>query len=179
MSKVATTEKTTAAQSPGGVGMLPLIVVVFGGMLASAGVSWFLSQRSANALMSKLQSSEQAASGDGHEAADEPVGPAQYHDMGSPFIIALSDEGKTRYLQLEMQLMTRQSATLGELEKHMPRIRNNLLMRLGQEKTETLRTREDKERVQAAVLEEINRILGEADTKSSIEAVLFTSFVTQ
>jgi flagellar protein FliL len=179
MSKAATTESAVVEKKSGGVGMLPLIVIVFGGVLASGGISWFLVQQSAKAMIAKIQSAEDVPSDDAHAATEELAEPAEYHDMGTPFIIALSDEGKTRYLQVEMQLMTHQHNALAELEKHMPRIRNNLLMRLGQEKTETLRSREDKERVQAAVLEEVNAILAESGQQASVDAVLFTSFVTQ
>jgi flagellar protein FliL len=166
------TEKKAEKAPSAGVGMMPLLIIVMGGMLGSGGLSWFLSQRAGHAPAAAAEGEEKGK----HAKSDKP---AEYVDMGPAFIIALADEGKSRYLQLEMQLMAREHKTLGAVEKHMPRIRNNLLLRLGQESTESLRTREDKERIQAAVLEEVNTILHEEDDSLTVDAVLFTSFVTQ
>jgi flagellar FliL protein len=155
--------------------MLPLVLIVVGGMLGSGAISWFMAQRARPAAV--------AAASEGEKTKAENVTasntPAEYLDLGPPFIIALADEGKSRYLQVQMQLLAHDNQALAMVEKSMPTIRNNLLLRLGQERTDTLRTREDKERVQAAVLEEVNGVLHAADEKLKIDAVLFTSFVTQ
>ena len=94
-------------------------------------------------------------------------------------LVNLADEGGTRYLQAEVQVMTRKPAVLENVKTHTPAIRNALLMLFAQKTQADLRNKEGREQLQAAALEEVNRVLKEETGKGGVEAIFFMSFVTQ
>jgi flagellar protein FliL len=65
------------------------------------------------------------------------------------------------------------------LKQHMPIIRNRLLLLFSQQTVEGVRSREAKEKLQADALKEVQAVLTEATGKPGIDALYFTSFVTQ
>nr|WP_281379698.1 flagellar basal body-associated FliL family protein [Rehaibacterium terrae] len=99
--------------------------------------------------------------------------------MEPAFVVNLADRDLDRYLQVEVQVMTRDASVIPALEAHMPLIRNRLLLLFGQQHADQLRSREDKERLQEEALAELQAILAEVAGKPGIEAVYFTNFVTQ
>lgn len=107
--------------------------------------------------------------------------PAIYMPLEPAFVVNFNERGRNRYLQVGVEIMARDQAAIVELEKHLPVIRNNLLLLLGSQEAEVLRSSEGKEMIRAKALEEIKRIIQvEAGKVSeSIEAVYFTSFVMQ
>ena len=84
-----------------------------------------------------------------------------------------------RYLQVEVQAMTRDPEVDAMLQAHSPRIRNRLMLLFGQQTSEKLHTRADKERLQREALAEVQAILKAETGKPGVEALYFTSFVTQ
>lgn len=117
----------------------------------------------------------EAAAGKGKAKAKAPI----YHALDPAFIVNLADDGGARYLQVEVQVMAREQTVLDAIDTHMPVIRSQLLMLFSQHTSEELRSREAREALKQAVLEEIQRILTAEIGKPGIEAVYFTSFVTQ
>jgi flagellar protein FliL len=61
----------------------------------------------------------------------------------------------------------------------MPRVRNALLLLLGSRRVSDLASREQKEKLQADVLAEIQAVMAAETGKPQIEAVYFNSFVMQ
>lgn len=113
------------------------------------------------------------------EAAAIAKAPANYLPLQPAFVVNLSDTEAIRYLQVDMEVMSRDPKVLEDVKLHMPRIRNRLLLLLGQQKAFDIGTRESKEALQAKVLAEIQGVLKEETGKPGVEAVYFTSFVTQ
>lgn len=129
-----------------------------------------------------LQQHEQAAAKDKakHSEAAVPVkAPAIYLPLQPSFVVNLSDSESSRYLQADMEVMARDPKALEDVKLHMPRIRYQLLLLLGQQRAFDISTREGKEALQAKVLAEIQRVLTDETGKPGIEAVYFTSFVMQ
>ncbi len=102
-----------------------------------------------------------------------------YFALEPPFTVNLADEGVTRYLQVEVQVMARKQDAIDAVTLHMPVIRNQLLLLFSQNKVEELRSREAREALQKKALEEVRKILKAETGKPGIEALYFTSFVTQ
>jgi flagellar protein FliL len=140
--------------------------------LVGACVAFFLSRGAAKPQPSEELPAEAAA-----PAA--PSAPAQYIALDPPFVVNLADASGDRYLQVEVQLMTRTPKMEETLTQHMPVIRNRLLLLFSQQTVEGVRTREAKEALQAEALKEVQAVLTEATGKPGIEALYFTSFVTQ
>lgn len=106
--------------------------------------------------------------------------PAQYFALEPPFVVNLVGEtGGARYLQVEVQLMTRDPEALKAIELHAPAIRARLLMLFAQQDAASLMSREGKERLQSAALGEVKALLVAESGKPSAESLLFTSFVMQ
>lgn len=146
----------------------PILIGVLLLMLIGGGVAvWY--------LLKPKPTPEELAAAD----AAKPPPPALYIPLDPAFVINLADSDGGRYLQLEVQLMTRNPKVEDVVRGHTPLIRNRLLLLFGQQLSTNLRTREDKERLQAEALAEVRAILTEAIGEPGVEALYFTSFVSQ
>lgn len=120
------------------------------------------------------------AKSDGHGGdAKAAKGTAQYVPLTPAFVVNLNDTEAARFLQAEMEVMTRDSKAADEIKNNMPRIRNSVLLLLGSRRVDELDSREEKEKLQADVAAEIQKVLNEQPGKPKIETVYFNSFVMQ
>lgn len=146
----------------------PILIVSLLLLLIGGGVAvWYL-------LQPKPTAEELAAA----EAAKPPPPPV-FIPLDPAFVINLADSDGGRYLQLEVQLMTRDHKVEEAVKQLAPVIRNRLLLLFGQQMSTNLRTRADKERLQAEALAEVQAIIAEATGEPGVEALYFTSFVSQ
>lgn len=118
-----------------------------------------------------------------HGAAAKPEAekklPTQYYAMDPAFVVNLADPDGVRYLQADVQLATRDPETLKALQEQAPAIRNRLLLLFGQQTSEQLMQRSGKERLQDRALAEVKSVLKHEGAADKVEAVIFTSLVTQ
>jgi len=126
---------------------------------------------------------EQAAEADGkgeggEEAEAGKEAPAVYIAL-EPFVVNFDNPTVARFLQVKIQLMTRDPEAAKAVEEHMPVIRNSLVMLFSGQKYEDVATREGKERLRQQTLAEIRKVLEERTGKPGIEDVYFTAFVMQ
>lgn len=106
--------------------------------------------------------------------------PAQYFAMEPPFVVNMNGPvDGPRYLQVEVQLMTRDPVALKNIEANAPAIRARLLMLFSQVQPEEIADRPGKEKLQATSLAEVQKLLLAETGAKGAEALLFTSFVTQ
>lgn len=119
------------------------------------------------------------------EAAVKPSAPAkpapaQYFALDPAFVVNLdSTFDGPRYLQVEVQLMTRDPEAVAALQTHAPAIRARLLMLFSQVQAEQIADRAGKEKLQAEALAEVHKLMSRETGKKSADELLFTSFVTQ
>ena len=104
---------------------------------------------------------------------------ALYIPLDPPFTVNFQKPSRARFLQLRLQAMTRSPEMEEELEKHMPVIRNRLVLLFSSQSADELGTREGKEKLQTQTLEEIQQVLRQATGEDGVEEVYFTSFVMQ
>jgi flagellar FliL protein len=105
--------------------------------------------------------------------------PMQYLAMDPPFVVNLADADAVRYLQADVQVATRDADTLAALQAHGPALRNRLLLLFGQQLSPSLVQRSGKERLQEKALAEVRAVLKSEGAPDKVEAVMFTSLVTQ
>ena len=114
-------------------------------------------------------------------AHDVSKDPPIYFPLEPAFVVNFKDRGRTRFLQVSMQVMTRDQEIVTAMETHMPLIRNNILLVLSNQDSELLHSADGKEQIRQQSLEELKNILvretGRVDV--NIEGLYFTSFVTQ
>lgn len=114
------------------------------------------------------------------EAEHGPKLPAQFVTLDPPFVVNFGPGSTARFLQIAVQLMTRDPHMVEFLEHNNPIIRNDLLLLFGNKQMEEVSTNEGKEALRAAALEAVRKIVSaEGQKPEALEAVYFTSFVMQ
>jgi len=112
--------------------------------------------------------------------AAEPKLPAIYVEFQPPFVVNFDAKGVMRFLQVSMQVMTRDHETSELVKLHEPKIRNNMLLLLGSQTLDTISTMEAKEELRKKALETIVKIVDdEGGEGKKVEDLFFTSFVMQ
>lgn len=110
----------------------------------------------------------------------EPKAPALYVKYEPPFVVNFDAKGVMRFLQISMEVMTRDAPTSEVIKLHEPRIRNNMLMLLGSQTYDTLSSMEGKEGLRKQALETIAKVVeDEGGEGKKVEDIYFTSFVMQ
>jgi len=117
------------------------------------------------------------------KVAEEPKGPPLYLPMDPPLVASIEDKGAIRFLQVTVELMSRDEHVVTNMKNHMPVIRNNLLMLFGGQAVPALTNRDEKEKLRQQALVEVQKIMaanpdGE-EHPGKVEDLYFTSFVVQ
>jgi flagellar FliL protein len=112
--------------------------------------------------------------------AAEPKLPAIYVEFEPPFVVNFDAKGVMRFLQISIQVMTRDHETSEMIKLHDPKIRNNMLLLLGSQTYDTISTVEGKEGLRKQALETIAKVVSdEGGEAKKVEDLYFTSFVMQ
>lgn len=164
MSEIDATPADQAEEGASGGGRkglwLALLLILAG---AGAGAAWFLGL---------------IGGGDDAEVA-AVAGPPIYLDIDSNMVVNFQGGGRLRYLQIGVQVMTRDPDAVEALKAHVPLLRNNLILLFSEQTYETLSSRDGKDALRDAALAEVRGVLPESYQGSGIESVYFTSFVMQ
>ena len=110
-------------------------------------------------------------------AATQPA--ALYLPLSPPFVVNFEFQGRVRFLQASLTVMSRDAETIAGIEAHMPLVRNNLLLMLGDENYAELQTEQGKEALRQKAQQAIDGILRQEIGKTGVEQLLFTNFVMQ
>lgn len=105
--------------------------------------------------------------------------PLNYVPLDPPFVVNFTADTDIRFLQITVEVGTRNADAVEQIREHRPAIRNALVMLLGSQDPYTLNTREGKEQLRAETLAEIQKVLKEETGEVVVESVFFTSFVMQ
>jgi flagellar protein FliL len=109
-----------------------------------------------------------------------PKLPPRYVNIDPPFVVNFEAESMVRFLQVTIDIMTRDPAIETILKDNDPRVRNDLLMILANQTYETVASVEGKETLRKRCLESVRAIVREMDgDETKVEALYFTSFVMQ
>jgi flagellar protein FliL len=149
--------------------MIAIIGVVVLG--AAGGGAWFF-------LGGKSDPKKAHADAEKAEAAHKA--PPIYVALDPPFVVNFEAEQLVRFLQVTVQVMSRDPETVEIVKVNDPVVRNDLLLLLGNQHYETISSREGKEKLRQQALEAVRKVVTGAGGKAEkIEAVYFTSFVMQ
>jgi len=164
----APAESSPKKKKAGRSGKLKWIVIASVVLLGGGGGGWWFWQAHASAKPAPKPASAHPAKA-----------PAQYYALEPAFVVNLADTDSVRYLQADVQLMTRDAGTRAALEQHAPAIRNRLLLLFGQQSAADLSQRSGKEGLERQALAEVRSVLDGEGAPNKVEAVYFTSLVTQ
>jgi flagellar protein FliL len=191
-------EKAPAAAKGGKKKLLIIIaaaVLVLGG--AGGGAFFFMNKDHADEEVTADADEGEEAEADEQDAKDskkskskskkdkkgkkaEVKAPALYVKYEPPFVVNFEAKGVMRFLQISMEVMTRDAPTAEEIKLHEPKIRNNMLLLLGSQTYETISSMEGKEGLRKQALETIAKVVeDEGGEGKKVEDIYFTSFVMQ
>jgi flagellar FliL protein len=107
-------------------------------------------------------------------------GPALYVPLDPPFVVNFEAEQLVRFLQITVQVMSRDQGTIDLMKANDPVVRNDLLLLFGNQSYTSISSREGKEKLRQQALEAVRKVVTNAGGKGAqVEAVYFTSFVMQ
>lgn len=167
-------ENSTAEEAPAKKGKLKLIilltvVVVLAIALSVAGTLWFLGGGLPG--MGDDTAGEEAV-------AEESFTPSVYLGIEKALVTTLQGEGRQRYAQVYLSLEATDPQALEASKLHLPLIRSQLVMVLGNSDFTELQTPEGREKLAQSMLETVNQVL-EQEGEPSVSGVLFRNFVVQ
>jgi len=113
-------------------------------------------------------------------AAAEAEKPAEavYIDLKPEFVINFRDRNnRTKFLKAEMAVSTRDTDVEEAVTRHMPAIRNNLVLLLSRQIYEDLIPNEGKEALRQQALTEVQSVLEAEIGKPGVEDLYFSNFV--
>lgn len=127
-------------------------------------------------ILMRQQASELAAATT-TAVAEDPA--ALYFPLKPPIVVNFESEGRVRFLQADVTIMSRDPAVIAGVQTHLPLIRNRLVLMFGGEVYSELQSHEGRELLRQKALQAIDEILSQEIGKGGVEQVLFTSFVMQ
>ena len=119
------------------------------------------------------------------DPASETAGRAQnlppiYVALDPPFVVNFQAEQLVRFLQVTVEVMTRDPQTADLIKANDPVVRNDLLLLFANQKYADIASREGKERLRQEALLAVRRVIASTGGRPErVEAVYFTSFVMQ
>jgi flagellar FliL protein len=118
------------------------------------------------------------------QAAEEkpsgkPPAPAIYLKMDPQMVVNFDATSEVKFLALDIEFLARDQAVIDDVQRNMPKIRNNILMLISNRDYKTLMTREGKDKLRLEALEEARKVLRQETGSAKLEDLLFTSFVVQ
>lgn len=173
--------KKEAAQEPADAEVKPaskmkLIIIIAIAVLLAVGLSvggtvFFLGKKDAGADEAKAQASVEPA---------VPVKQAAiYEELSPAFVVNFNYQGRPRYMQVSVALMTRDQAALDALKVHMPVLRNRLVMLFSGQDFASLITPVGKEMLRQQATASVQELAEKETGNITVEQVLFTNLVLQ
>jgi flagellar FliL protein len=158
-------EETTAATGKSNSKLVAIILLLTALLLVVGGIAvWLAFSVDKKAIVVK----------------QEPLPPPQYVALDPPFVVNFEADEQVRFLQVTVQLMSRDAGTIEVLKSNDPVVRNDLLLLFGGQKYSVIATRDGKEALRKQTLAAVRKIVASAGGKpEKVEAVYFTSFVMQ
>lgn len=122
---------------------------------------------------------EQDGEGDADKNNSESFAELSYWPLEPPFVLNFEGKSKARYMQIGLEVSTTSDKAIQAVKKHMPVIRNEIVLLLSGQKYEEMVTPDGKEQLRAELIETVNNILNQHKVKKGIDNIYFTSFVMQ
>lgn len=159
-----------AAAAPAAAGGNKKLIIIMAGVVLLA----VIGAGTAIALKSAGGDSKHAAAAQHEEPAHESV----YINIKPEFVVNFRDKaGHSKFLKADLSVVTKDAEIEKAIEKHMPAIRNALVMLLSAQVYEDLLPSEGKEKLRADALAGVQAVMQAQLGKPGIEDLFFVNFV--
>ncbi len=160
------------------------IILIVNGLLLVIGIAvgltfFMLGGDEETAAQDDTEMLDDAVEGDAGSKKKKNKGTPIYIPLHPAFVVNFENQEQVSFLQVDIQIMTYDSAVEGALKAHMPAVRNELLLLLGGKQYHEINTREGKRALSQDSIQVIRDVLKSVGEPDSIEALYFTSFVMQ
>lgn len=115
----------------------------------------------------------------GGKGESTPKAAPVYYAFDPAFVVNFQDNSAIRFLQVTIEVMSRDPLVIEAVKTHMPVLRNSLVLLFSSQSPENIMSREGKEKIRADALKEIQKVMKEQTGSPGVEAVYFTGFVMQ
>lgn len=137
-------------------------------LIATAVGTWFV-VKDGNSAASPAEVKETA------KALPKP----QIYSLSPSFVVNLLQERGTRFLQLDIEVMSRQDGVLAKLDDYQVVIRHELIMMFSNLSKDEINSVEGRKAIQQRTVNTINDVLKKETGKGGVDDVYFTKFVMQ
>ena len=167
-------DKTQTAPEKSGGGIMKM--AIFGGIAVVLLIAGVFAGPAIKNMTSPAPTDEEAAD----ESAVDSSDPEIFQSLHPPLIVNFKDSaGNSHYMQITMEVMSRDQETINAVRDHTPVIRNALILHFGGADYDFIITREGKEQMLADALAEIQSVMEERYGDTGVEEVYFTSLIIQ
>lgn len=149
--------------------ILLIVLVLLIAVGGSVGGTWFFLHKSQN--KEEKPADAPAAAAAKPQAIYEPLQPA--------FVVNLNQQGRQRYLQVSITLLSHDAAGMAALKEHMPVIRNNLVLLLSGQDFTQLASPVGTEMLRQKATASVQEVAQKETGKLVVDQLLFTNFVLQ
>ncbi len=108
-----------------------------------------------------------------------PANKPQFYKLRPVMVVNIPSADKTRFLQVDVELMVKNSSGVENIEAYAPIIRNDLIILFSTQRYEDLLTLEGKELLRKKALETVQKVMKQNTGDTTVDQVLFTNFVSQ
>ncbi|MCK5649279.1 MAG: flagellar basal body-associated FliL family protein [Gammaproteobacteria bacterium] len=157
------------------IGVVLLLIIGIGGGMFVGG---FFDDKAETSQTADGGSDGDSDSGNAEESSEETAD-ISYWPLEPAFVLNFEGKSKARFMQIGLEVATTDEKSYAAVKKHMPVIRNEIVLLLSGQKYEEMVTPEGKEQLRAELIETINIILKQHKAKKGIDNIYFTSFVMQ
>lgn len=119
------------------------------------------------------------AEGEAEAGADGQSAGTTYTNLDPPFVVNFGGQGRLRYLKANIALRLSSSNAEDQIRRHMPHIRNDLILLLSTQTAESLMSSEGKENLRQEALKQVQEIISSEDGQHGVQDLLFVNFVVQ
>jgi len=149
-------------------------------IIVGASAALLLTGGAAAAYFSGMLTSGSGDADAEHQAeAVKPRPEALYVPIEPPFTVNLQAGSSSRYLQTTVELLTREPSVEAAIKRHLPVIRDHLVMLFSRKDAQDLATPDGREHLRGDALAAVQGFLEAETGTKGVEQVLFTSFVMQ
>lgn len=125
------------------------------------------------------ETTKTAENEEGEEGEQAAAGSPQFFPIRPAFVVNIPSKGRIRFLQIQVDIMSRDDDVIEEVETFAPLIKNELVTLFSNQTYEGVISPEGKERLRKEALARVQKVMQEQAGVTGIEQILFTSFVTQ
>jgi len=113
------------------------------------------------------------------EAPAEAMPSARYIHLEPAFVVNYGSSGKMKYLRTEVSLKVSSSTAAAMVSQHKPYIRNNLVLLMSAQESETMNSSQGRESLRKVCLDEVRAVMNKLEGMPAVDDLYFNNFVVQ